>query len=161
MPTCVKKRANGRPTKFTQELAKKIYFLAKFGLTDKQLAEVFDINEVTINRWKSSEEFSKSLKDSKAEIDAKVENSLFQRAMGYSHPETKVFCNDGEIIETEVIRHYPPDTSSMIFWLKNRQPDRWRDVQERKLSGNVTLSLVDMVRTAIQNPRMQEPICAN
>ena len=25
--------------------------------------------------------------------------------------------------------HYPPDPTSMCFWLKNRRPDRWRDVQ--------------------------------
>ena len=35
----------------------------------------------------------------------------------------------GEITETDITKHYPPDPTSMIFWLKNRRPDRWRDKQ--------------------------------
>jgi hypothetical protein len=27
----------------------------------------------------------------------------------------------------ETMRHYPPDTTACIFWLKNRRPDLWRD----------------------------------
>src|SRR5271156_4205245 len=30
----------------------------------------------------------------------------------------------------EYIEYYPPDTAAMCFWLKNRRPDRWRDVQQ-------------------------------
>ena len=36
---------------------------------------------------------------------------------------------DGEIVEHHYIEHYPPDPTSCIFWLKNRRPDRWRDMQ--------------------------------
>jgi hypothetical protein len=36
---------------------------------------------------------------------------------------------DGKIVEHKYIEHYPPDTTAMIFFLKNRRPDRWRDVQ--------------------------------
>ena len=36
---------------------------------------------------------------------------------------------DGKTIEHHYIEHYPPDPTSMIFFLKNRRPDRWRDVQ--------------------------------
>lgn len=30
----------------------------------------------------------------------------------------------------EYIEHYPPDTTAAIFWLKNRQPAKWRDKKE-------------------------------
>ena len=30
----------------------------------------------------------------------------------------------------DFIEHFPPDPTSMIFWLKNRQPDKWRDKRE-------------------------------
>ena len=36
---------------------------------------------------------------------------------------------DGKITEHRYIEHYPPDTTAALFWLKNRRPDRWRDVQ--------------------------------
>ena len=34
---------------------------------------------------------------------------------------------DGKTVEHHYIEHYPPDTTAMIFWLKNRRSDRWRD----------------------------------
>ena len=35
------------------------------------------------------------------------------------------------------IEHVPPDNTAMIFWLKNRQADRWRDQQNVRLDGEV------------------------
>jgi hypothetical protein len=31
------------------------------------------------------------------------------------------------VIRAGIVEHYPPDTTACIFWLKNRQPQRWRD----------------------------------
>src|ERR1700733_2891365 len=42
--------------------------------------------------------------------DDRVERSLYQLAIGWN----------GQ----------PPNTTAAIFWLKNRRPDRWRDVQQ-------------------------------
>ena len=53
--------------------------------------------------------------------DIKVAESLFRRATGYSHDA----------------KHYPPDTTACIIWLKNRRPDIWRDKQDVALSGRV------------------------
>ena len=51
-------------------------------------------------------------------------------ANGYSHPAVKVFMKrDGTTVEHKYTEHYPPDTTAAIFFLKNRRPDRWRDVQ--------------------------------
>ena len=36
---------------------------------------------------------------------------------------------DGKTVEHKYIEHYPPDVTACLFWLKNRRPDRWRDVQ--------------------------------
>ncbi len=27
------------------------------------------------------------------------------------------------------VEHMPPDVTACIFWMKNRMPERWRDVQ--------------------------------
>ena len=37
---------------------------------------------------------------------------------------------DGKIVKIETIKHYPPETAAMIFWLKNRKKEYWRDKQE-------------------------------
>ncbi|EFB1429709.1 terminase, partial [Escherichia coli] len=32
-------------------------------------------------------------------------------------------------------KYYPPDTTAAIFWLKNRQKDKWRDKVDHELTG--------------------------
>jgi hypothetical protein len=34
------------------------------------------------------------------------------------------------------IKEYQPDTTSIIFWLKNRRPDKWRDKTEHDVNVN-------------------------
>jgi hypothetical protein len=126
----------GRPTKYKAEFCVQAAKLCALGATDAQIADFFEVDEATINRWKQEHpRFCESLKNAKSEHDEKVERSLYERAMGYSHKSEKIFCQEGEVIRAETVEHYPPDPTSMIFWLKNRQPKKWRDKQEHELSG--------------------------
>ena len=60
-----------------------------------------------------------------------VERSLYSRAVGYSFNSEKIFCNkDGEVTRVPIVEHVPPDVTAQIFWLKNRKPTEWRDVQQ-------------------------------
>ena len=62
--------------------------------------------------------------------DANVASRLYSRAIGYD-TGTKFATNEGRITDkVEYIEHYPPDTTAAIFWLKNRQPAKWRDKKE-------------------------------
>ncbi|QSB03228.1 helix-turn-helix domain-containing protein [Methylomonas sp. EFPC1] len=126
-----KKPTVGRPTALKPEFIDQAYNYCLLGATDAQLAGFFGVSEKTINTWKKqAPEFADSLKRGKTLADAQVANSLFHRATGYSHPETKVNIADGQVILTDVTKHHPPDTTAAIFWLKNRQPDKWRDKVE-------------------------------
>lgn len=118
----------GRPSKIeTIDLSKVTHYASK-GYTDVELANIFNVTEQTINNWKPKyPQFFESLKSGKLLADAKVEASLFQRACGYSHPEVHITNYLGKVTLTPIIKHYPPDPVSMIFWLKNRNPDEWRD----------------------------------
>lgn len=60
---------------------------------------------------------------------------MFERAIGYSHPEEKVFCNNGEVIVHKTTKHYPPDTQAGIFLLTNRQRSRFRDKKDLEHTG--------------------------
>ena len=119
----------GRRTTHKPEYNKQAYRLCLLGATDKDLAAFFQVTEQTINNWKKDhKDFFESLKDGKEIADAKVGEKLFQRATGYEHQEDKVFCNSsGEVTVVPTTKHYAPDPTSMIFWLKNRRPDLWRD----------------------------------
>lgn len=127
----VAKGAGGRPSKYKPEYAEQAKKLCMLGHTDKELALFFEVSEQTLNAWKHAHpEFLESLKGGKDLVDAEVAAKLFHRATGYEHPEDDIRAINGEIVITPTIKHYPPDTTAAIFWLKNRQPKLWRDKVE-------------------------------
>lgn len=133
--------AGGRPTKFKPEHLVTARALAKLGATNQEMAEAFGVSLSTLNLWKvQHQEFSDSIKSGKEVADDRVVDSLYNRAMGFSHPDTDIRVVDGAIVETPMVKHYPPDTTAAIFWLKNRRPEEWRDKQEIEHSGSVALT---------------------
>lgn len=129
-------RKVGRPTLFKPEYLEQVYKLCLLGAKDTQIAEFFGIAESTLNLWKEVHpEFMESIKKGKELADMEIVNSLYHRAKGMtikSEKAIKVKCGkDQEEIETvEVSETLPPDPVSMFFWLKNRQPEMWRDKKE-------------------------------
>lgn len=86
---------------------------ARDGLSNKQIAHNIGIQEGTFYEWqKRHSEFSKAVKKGKEVIDREVENALYNKAI------------EG-------------DTTSMIFWLKNRRPEQWSDRKEITHGGSV------------------------
>lgn len=123
----------GRPSSYKSEFAEQAKKLARLGATDKEMADFFEVGEKTLNNWKQDfPEFLQSLKEGKLLADAEVSSKLFHRATGYEHEDVDIRVVAGEIVKTPLIKHYPPDTTACIFWLKNRQPDKWRDKQEQE-----------------------------
>jgi hypothetical protein len=61
----------------------------------------------------------------------RVERSLYERAVGYNYEATKIFMPAGrdKPVYAPYIEHVPPDVTAGIFWLKNRDPQNWRDQQ--------------------------------
>jgi len=125
------KHAGGRPTKYKVEMCDQVYKLCLLGYIDKEIAAFYAIRESTVNKWKVEHpKFMESIKRGKDLADANVAESLYKRALGYTHPEEKVFCNLGHVITHETTKHYPPDTQAASLFLRNRQPNKWRDKQE-------------------------------
>ncbi|MDR1416928.1 MAG: hypothetical protein LBJ57_05875, partial [Prevotellaceae bacterium] len=125
------KHPGGRPTAYKKEYADQAFRHCLLGATDKSLAELFNISESTLNKWKHEHlEFSECILRGKESADARVASALYSRAIGFTKEGCeKVFQFKGEVVRTEVKEYYPPDVSSGIFWLKNRQPGLWRDRQ--------------------------------
>lgn len=129
-----------RPSKFNNSISEKIIELYEQGKTDIQVAQIIGISERTINNWKNNKpEFVQALKEAKFAADELVEASLFRRATGYSHKVEKIFCDKfGQITRAMTVQHYPPDTTAAIFWLKNRQPENWREKQPGENDTKIT-----------------------
>lgn len=130
----------GRPTDYKDSFVELAYNYCLLGATDAQLGDFFDVTEQTINDWKIKfEDFFLALKRGKSEADARVAQSLFHRATGYEHPDVDIKIYEGQIITTSLTKHYPPDTTAAIFWLKNRNPKQWRDKTDVEHSGMIKL----------------------
>ncbi len=133
-----KRNKPGHPSKLEVIDFEQVKDLAAQGLTNEQIAEKLGICVATVYNLKnSSKEFLEALKDGKSISDALVEKSLFEKAIGYSHAEDKIFCHEGKILIQPTIKYYPPDTVACIFWLKNRKPAEWREKLE--LSGTLNI----------------------
>ena len=77
---------------------------ARDGLTDEQIAKNMGISRKTLYEWiQKFSDISNALKKGKEIADYMVENALFKKATE----------------EKNVV--------AMIFWLKNRRPDKWRE----------------------------------
>ena len=134
----------GRPTKYKKKYAEQTRKLCLLGAIDKELADFFEVEEKTINNWKEEfPDFLQSLKSGKELADAEVASKLYHRANGYEHKEDKIFNDNGIPLVVPTTKHYPPDTTAAIFWLKNRQPKRWRDKQDVEHSGKLGVAIVD------------------
>lgn len=127
-----------RPSAYQDAYAAQALKLCRLGAKDVELADFFGVSEQTINAWKQAHpDFLESLKAGKAFADAEVADRLFKRATGYEHEALKIVADAKTGAEHVVpyIERYPPDTTAAIFWLKNRRPDLWRDVQGREHTG--------------------------
>ena len=146
------KGKGGRPSSFKPEYVTQAQKLCKLGATDRELADFFGVCEATINNWKADHpEFLESLKRGKDEADGRVEQSLYRRALGYSHDAVHVSNYQGEVTLTPIVEHYPPDTTACIFWLKNRKPDEWRDMSRLDLTnsdGSLTQAWLSAMKEA-------------
>jgi transcriptional regulator with XRE-family HTH domain len=111
--------------------------LARKGLTDEQIAHDLGISRKTLSVWKKVYvAVDDTLKEGKLLADGKVEASLYRRACGYSYTERKTIeFPDGSTRKEITEKVVAPDVTAGIFWLKNRQPENWRDVQRQELTG--------------------------
>ena len=116
---------------------------ARQGLTDEQIASNIGVNKTTLYDWiKRFPNISNALKKGKAPVDFEVENALYKRAVGFEYEEVETLIEEvnGETKKKvkRTKRTALPDTSAIIFWLKNRKPEQWRKmnpVVENKLKA--------------------------
>lgn len=98
--------------------ADSIYKLGLMGKTNAEIAEFLGIAQRTLyNHLLKKPDVMQSLKIARARADADVVASLYKRATGFTNARGDYF---------------PPDTTAAIFWLKNRQPEAWRDVHKQE-----------------------------
>lgn len=114
----------------------------------QQIADNIGVSRSTLNKWANEHsDISDTLKNNKPIADYQVENALFERAIGgvrkvKKHIKCKEVyydeqgrrCERENVVAVHDEVYVPGDTTAQIYWMKNRQPDKWRDkrvVQEQ------------------------------
>ena len=119
------------------------------GATVDDLCRIIGCGKSVFHQMKKEfSEFSGLLKKNREVADLEVENALYKRAIGYEYTEestSEVVVKDGNGATTYVRKtkkQMPPDTTAQIFWLKNRQPKKWRDKQIQEIEAGGFLSFL-------------------
>lgn len=145
------KSERGQPYDINRKIRDRIITLCKQGMTDQEISDEIGICRKTLHNWKASDDsLLLAMHEAKNVADEVVEMSLFRRAVGYSQKGTKFFCHEGCIIKEDYIENFPPDVKAAEVWLRNRQPDRWKEKQEIEHVGNITLE--SLVASSFKKP---------
>lgn len=137
----------GRPTNYHKGMDSRIYDLACLGLTIAEMARAIGISTIMLQRYfQKHVTLRESYEEGRWIFDHAVQLKLQQRAVGYEYEEVK------EVEGVDALgrdyhytvrsrKHMPADNTSMIFWLKNRHKDKWRDVYRVDHQNDVNISL--------------------
>jgi transposase len=119
--------------KYNKNFIERAEGYAQEGFTDLQIAKKLGICKQTFYSYqKKYPEFRDAILNGKIKTDDDVEQSLLKRASGYDieekHTEIKIINGEAKPVSIKTIKkHIPASETAIIFWLKNRRPERWRD----------------------------------
>jgi len=141
-------RSGSHLLKYNEGVPQRVGAMAHLGLTIAQIAFGMGVSELTLNKWLAQRPGVREAYDKGKWVhDQGVALTLQQRALGYEYTEVKTTVGTdatGRAYDrtTTTTKHVPGDVTAQIFWLKNRDAERWRDVY-RDIS-NTNILNVDM-----------------
>lgn len=121
------------------------YKFCMLGATNARLAELLGVELAVLERWLTTRrEFREAVHMGREIADAEIAHALYHRAKGYTHKAEKLFFDAkcGQVVRAEYDEHYAPDTAAASFWLRNRQPDLWREKTELGVQGGGGFTLI-------------------
>lgn len=144
----------GRPPKYDPAILPLVKHCAgKLAYTEFQITQVLGITARTLDNWKIEyPEFLRALRLGKVQANARVEEALYHRAIGYTRmletkrvievpavpevpatdtaPAIPAMPAHTQVVTTYEEQHYPPSEVAQRYWLGNRDERRWK---ERKI----------------------------
>jgi hypothetical protein len=118
-----------RSTVYEDYYPEMVYKLCLLGATDMDIGLFFNVSEQTIHNWRHRyPQFAEACYRGKEIADSEVAFALYQRAVGYSHPEEVLTYDrtEGRWERAQTLKQYPPDTAAATMWLINRRAGNWK-----------------------------------
>jgi hypothetical protein len=164
-------------SKFKEFHVRTVFYLALLGMTEEQMAVVFDISMGTFQAWKKKfPTFAEAIKKGKEQADADVVYSLYRAAVGFEHESEQIFCSKEKIYDTDdkgkvylkkevpkiirvsITKKYPPDTKAAIKWLETRQPAQWSSRPNVNAQLSVTQNNYDIKGLTLEQLKVLQQI---
>lgn len=120
----------------TEDSLKSIESWASDGLTNEDIAHNMGITRETLRQWqKKYSVISDALKKGRAPVVRDLENALIKKAKGFEYVETTTEMwvgEDGEKKQkvSKHTKYSPPDSSALMFLLKNYKPNKYRNYND-------------------------------
>ena len=132
----------GRPSGYKPAYAELARRMVRAGATRETLWTTFGIGHETFSQWcQRYPEFKAAIKEERWVADEQVAAALFKKATGYTRKVVKAMQHNGVPVLAEYEEQVAPDTAAAFIWLKNRQPEIWKDRHEVQMEGQVQVSL--------------------
>ena len=135
--------------------------LAIKGSTHKEIAEAFGISRRTFEYWLTDHpSLAAAVTEGKEIADAKVERSLYQRAIGMEVTDSENIVemdrngNPKPLKVKTTKKRLAPDTMAIMYWLNNRKRGEWMQKQKFELEAS-NESETDVVIVLPSNNRQQ------
>lgn len=135
---------------YKPEYVRAAKFLCQRGAILSELAEAFGVSTQAIHNWIIKyPEFGDAVHAGAHEMfDPRVERSLAEQALGYYVDEEEVHIvgsQDDKYAEKVTVRKYvKPNVTAAIFFLKNRLPEKYRDVHKLEVESKELPSSSDL-----------------
>lgn len=127
--------------KLTPNLIKKMY---AFGVSAEGIRKILNLTEDEFDELFKDEKYVYAADAGREIADFNMIDAMYKKGTGYQHEDVHFYSFNGKLFKEKFVKHYPPDMTAIIFWLKNRRPKEWKE----KIEGNGTLDEETM--TALQ-----------
>ncbi|MDE8070159.1 hypothetical protein PT101_08170 [Erysipelothrix rhusiopathiae] len=108
-------------------------------ISNEQIAANIGIAPKTLYAWMNKyPKIREAIERGKEVLVSEIENALVKRALGFTEEVKRAkVTKDGDVVRYTEEVYYPPDPTSLIFALKNFDPEHWRDKHSYEHSGEI------------------------
>lgn len=138
----IKRNKPGPKGYFEPSMIGEVYKLARFGMTNQEIADFYEISISSIENYQRSiPEFKKALQKGRLYDSLKAVASLHKQVLGYEvqeREEREVVTKSGiQTLITTKTKYIQPNITATIYLLKTRHGDKWMDVFKAEFTKNI------------------------
>lgn len=162
----------GRPGKFHPYMLEEVEKMAKFGLTNVQIAEFYGIGESTFAKYiRIYPELERALHSGRLEDGFVLQESLHKLALGYEadeYQEERAINKKGEeYIKSRkfIKKHIQPNAGAAQFLLKTRFPNQFSETVKHENTNStridVNINKIDLSGLSMEELMLMKKIGLN